>query len=124
MTRAGRTSRLLCGLSWLPRVGCGNIGQIAFEKDTHHGTDGPSNIIDEMLEPFTEALTPEVAKSLATLKAKPSVQARVDQLAAKCNEGDLTEAERSEYETYVQVGNIFALLKAKAKKIVASNSNS
>jgi hypothetical protein len=83
-----------------------------------------SDIIDEMLEPFTEALTPEAARSLAALKPKPAVQARVDELAAKCNEGDLTEAERREYETYVQVGNIFALLTAKAKKIIADTSNS
>jgi hypothetical protein len=83
-----------------------------------------NTIIDELLEPFTEALTPEAAQSLARLKAKPAVQARVDELAAKCNEGELTESERKEYETYVQVGNIFALLKAKAKKIVAGNSNS
>ncbi len=83
-----------------------------------------SSIIDEMLEPFTESLTPESARSLSALKVKPSVQTRVDQLAAKCNEGELTESERKEYETYVQVGNIFALLKAKAKKIIADKSNS
>ncbi len=83
-----------------------------------------NTIIDEMLEPFTEWLTPEGAQNLSKLKAKPVVQARVDELAAKCNEGELTEAERREYETYVQIGNIFALLKAKAKKIVADNSNS
>ncbi len=82
-----------------------------------------SQIIDEMLEPFTQALTPEMAQCLATLKAKPSVQHRVDELAAKCNDGDLTESERREYETYVHVGNILALLRAKARKIVASNTH-
>ena len=72
-------------------------------------------IINDMLEPLTEALTPETARQLADLKAKPSVQVRVDELARKCNEGELTEQERLEYETYVRVGNVFSLLKAKAK---------
>ena len=36
-----------------------------------------NTIIDEMLEPFTECLTPEGAQNLSKLKAKPVVQARV-----------------------------------------------
>lgn len=83
-----------------------------------------SSMIDEMLEPFTEALSRKAAKRLASFAAKPTVQARIDELAAKCNEGDLTEAERREYETYVQIGNVFALLKAKAKRIVDETSDS
>jgi hypothetical protein len=98
--------------------------KIEMGKDAPMETTTQNTIIDEMLEPFTEALTPEAAQSLSKLKAKPVVQARVDELAAKSNEGELTEAERKEYETYVQVGNIFALIKAKAKQIVAGNSNS
>jgi len=80
-------------------------------------------MLDEMLEPLVEALTPESARVLAQIQAKPAVQARVDQLAAKCNEGSLTEAERAEYEEYVRVGTILALIKAKARRIVAENGD-
>jgi len=76
-----------------------------------------------MLEPLTEALTPDSARQLADLKVKPSVQARVDELAAKCNEGELNESEREEYDTYVRVGNLFAVLKAKAKVVLAKSRN-
>ncbi len=75
-----------------------------------------SAIISDMLDPLTEALTPESNALLANLKAKPSVQSRMDTLAEKCNEGTLSEAEQSEYEAYVRVGNVINLLKAKAKK--------
>ena len=78
----------------------------------------------EMLEPLTDALTPETAKLLSNLKAKPSMQARIDQLAAKCNEGDLSEEERSEYESYVRVGHLFALIKAKANRVLAESTPS
>ena len=50
------------------------------------------------------------------------VQQRVDVLASKCNEGELNDEERGEYESLVRVGNILAVLKAKAKKIVAGQS--
>jgi len=80
-------------------------------------------IIDEMLEPLAEALTPDAARLFAELKAPPSVQARVDELAAKCNEGELTDRERADYEKYVRIGNLFALIKAKAKRVIAESSH-
>jgi hypothetical protein len=57
------------------------------------------------------------------LQAKPSMQARVDELAVRCNEGDLTSEERAEYETYVRIGNLFALITAKAKRLLADQSH-
>jgi hypothetical protein len=75
-----------------------------------------------MLEPLVEALTPEAARALADFQAKPAIQARVDQLAPKCNEGDLTEEERAEYENYVRIGNVLALIKAKARRVLADSS--
>jgi len=79
---------------------------------THEAT------IDEMLQPLTEALTPETAKLFVDLKAPPSIQARIDQLAARCNEGQLTAEERADYENYVRIGNLFSLIKARATKVI------
>ena len=80
-------------------------------------------ILDEMLEPLVEALTPETAKALAQIQPKPAVQARVDQLAGKCNEGALSAEEKAEYENYVRVGNLLALIKAKAKRVLAESTH-
>ena len=55
-------------------------------------------------------------------QADPETQARVDELARKCNEGDLTPSERSEYERYVTVGNLVAILQAKARLVLAKRS--
>jgi hypothetical protein len=79
-------------------------------------------ILDQLLEPLMDALTPESARALAEFQAKPAIQARVNQLAAKCNEGELTEDERDEYDQYVRVGNILALIKAKARRVLAESS--
>ena len=56
------------------------------------------------------------------LKADVKTQARVDELARKCNEGELTPAERSEYERYVTVGNLIAILQAKSRLLLSKNS--
>jgi hypothetical protein len=98
---------------------------VASESQTPYNRIMPTEeaIIDEMLEPLAEALTPDAARLLADLKAPPSIQARVDELAAKCNEGQLTERERADYEKYVRIGNLFALIKAKAKRVIAQASH-
>ena len=75
-----------------------------------------------MLEPFTQALTPELTEHLANLKALPEVQSRVSELAEKCNEGELSEAERAEYEAFVRGGNLINIIKAKARKALSQIS--
>ena len=74
--------------------------------------------LDRMLEPVSDCFTPEVARRFLQLRADPELQARIDALADKCNEGELSAEERSEYETYVRAGNLIAILQAKARKLL------
>jgi len=74
-----------------------------------------SAVFDEMIEPVTRAFTREVAEALVNLRASPTAQARIAELAEKCNDGSLTAAERAEYETYVHVVDLIAVLQAKAQ---------
>ncbi|MBI4517956.1 MAG: hypothetical protein HY699_19300 [Deltaproteobacteria bacterium] len=52
-----------------------------------------TDVPDRVLDPFTGCLTPEVARRIADLRADPEMQARVDELASKANEGRLSERE-------------------------------
>jgi hypothetical protein len=72
-----------------------------------------SAILDRLVEPVVRTLTPEVARELIQLRADPDVQARLDELAEKCNQGQLTPEEREEYETSIRFGNFIAILQAK-----------
>ena len=81
-----------------------------------------SAVLDRLLEPVTRSLNIEAARKLVRLKADARTQARIDKLASKCNEGELTPAERAEYERYVTAGNLIAILKAKARILLAKNS--
>ena len=80
-------------------------------------------IMDEMLAPLVEALTPETARALSQIRPKPAVQSRVDQLASKCNDGSLSDEERDEYEDYVRIGNLLSLIKAKAKRVLTESGH-
>jgi hypothetical protein len=77
------------------------------------------HILERILEPISSALNEEAARKLIGLKADAKVQARVGELARKCNEGELTREERQEYETYVMASEFLAILQAKARIILA-----
>lgn len=72
-------------------------------------------IIDSLLDPVSRCFTAETARALAELKGDEVMQRRIEELAEKANEGELTEGERRDYETYVHVGNIIAILQAKVR---------
>ena len=76
-------------------------------------------ILERLLSSLGECLTPESARRLLALKADPALQARVDYLAEQCNEGLLTPDEQAEYRNYVSYGTFVAILKSKARQLLA-----
>ena len=83
-----------------------------------------SAVLDRMLEPVGQCLTPEVAKQLLTIRADKNAQARVEELAEKSTEGQLTEEEHAEYEAYIWAGSFVAILQAKARGVLARSHSS
>jgi hypothetical protein len=81
-----------------------------------------ADILDRLLDPIGEALTPEVARKLVALRAAPDVQQRIEYLADRCTEGMLTPEERDEYEALVTAGELIAILQAKASAVLSADS--
>ena len=75
--------------------------------------------LKRLLAPVSRSLNAEAARQLIRLRADAKTQARVDELADKCNEGELTVAERAEYEQYVTAGTVIAILQAQARLLLA-----
>jgi hypothetical protein len=86
-------------------------------------TQSSSNL-DRLLEPVTTTMPMDYAKQLVELRAGPDDQARIDELAGKCNEGQLSENERVEYESYVQTIHLIGVLQRNAKRVLANGSHS
>jgi hypothetical protein len=76
------------------------------------------SVLDRVLEPFTECLKPEVARRIVDLRARAVDQARVDELADKANEGELTADERAEYDKYREAFHFVTILQAKAGSLL------
>jgi hypothetical protein len=79
-----------------------------------------TEVLDRVLDPFAHCLTPEVARRIADLRADAEVQARLDELAGKANEGGLTRGEQVEYDTYRSAFHFITILQAKARSFLKS----
>lgn len=76
------------------------------------------SVLDRMLDPVRDCLTPEVAKRILALRTDPATQAKLDEYAEKNSEGRITPAELDEYDALVLAGNMIAVLQAKARAVV------
>jgi hypothetical protein len=80
-----------------------------------------NTVLDRFLRPLTDCLTPEVAQRIVNLQLDAQSQARLDELAAKANDGQLTDDERQEYEEFVEGIDLMGILKARARTVLAQS---
>jgi hypothetical protein len=75
--------------------------------------------LDRLLDPLTDTLTPESAAALLALRADAEVEARIDELRRKANEGDLTPAEDAEYRDFIEAVDVVSIMQAKARRFLS-----
>lgn len=80
--------------------------------------------LDRILDPVAECLTPQVARRLADLRPDSRTQDRLDALAAKANEGELSPEEDAEYKQSVDAIDLLAILQAKARAYLRQHPSS
>lgn len=78
--------------------------------------------LDRLLEPLADCLTTDVAAKVADLRADTAMQARIDYLADRANEGLLNDQEREEYDGYLRAIDVIAVLQAKARSLLQRSS--
>jgi len=83
-------------------------------------TLGANDAFDRAIAPVINILSPEQAARIADFYADEVLQARIEELAGKANEGELSAAELAEYEGYAQANQFLAVLQAKARHLVAN----
>jgi hypothetical protein len=74
-----------------------------------------ASYLDRLLEPFADCLTPDVAAKIADMRADDEVQARMEYLADRANDGSLTPDEEEEYAACLHAIDVIAVLQAKAR---------
>ena len=78
-----------------------------------------STVLDEMLEPVSRCFGLETARALVGLRANERTLTRVEALAGKSNEGQLTAEERADYDACVPASTLIGILQAKARRLLA-----
>jgi hypothetical protein len=81
----------------------------------------PTELLGRIIAPLGRYLTPAAAREIVSLKANAAARKRVASLAARCDAGKLTPDERAEYELFVEVGDLVAILQAKARRFLADH---
>ena len=77
--------------------------------------DTPAGL-DDLLDPLSLCLDAESARRLIDFHIDRPVQARIEALGQRANEGILGSSERSEYESPINAADFIAILKLKARR--------
>lgn len=80
-----------------------------------------AGLLGRVMEPLGRCLTPASAKEILSVRADETAVARLEELALKSDAGTLTPDERAEYRLFVEVGDLLALLQAKARRYLAEH---
>lgn len=84
-------------------------------------TTEPHQAFHRGTAPLFQLLTSDQIRQLAELKADPSLAGRIDELAERANEGELSAADQAEYEGYIEANNLLAVLQAEARFRLSQN---
>ena len=75
-----------------------------------------------MVDPIGRALTPDAARAILAVRADDETQEHIDKLADRCTDGNLTPEERAEYQEFVSLFNLLALLQVRARSVLQLNA--
>ncbi len=77
---------------------------------------------DRGVRPVLQIVLPEKAEAVVSFRADPELQARIEELAAKSTEGQLSETEKAEYAGYVRANKFVAILQREARQLINSGA--
>jgi len=83
-------------------------------------TSPESVAFERGVRPILRLVLPDKARAVLRFQPDKRLQARIEELASKANEGELTQAERREYEGYVRANKFVAILQRQARHLVKS----
>src|SRR3712207_595030 len=99
-------------------IRCLTYIDIGKEADVSQSREQATTGLAKILDPVAQCFTPEVAQRVVDLRADPTVQARIEELADKCNEGTITPEELAEYDAYIHAMDVVAVLQKKARALI------
>jgi hypothetical protein len=79
-----------------------------------------TDAFDRAVAPVIGLLSQDQAAKIADFHADEALQLKIEELARKANEGELTADEQAEYEGYAQANRFLAMFQAQARRKIAA----
>ena len=79
-----------------------------------------STAFDRSVRPLLQQLFLDRADAVLNFRPDSALQNRIEELATKSTEGELTREEHSEYEGYVRANKFIAILQRQARRILGA----
>jgi len=74
------------------------------------------------VRPIMKIVLPEKAQAVLRFRPPAKLKARIDELANKSTEGQITTAEKAEYAGYVRANKFVAILQRQARHLAGTKS--
>jgi hypothetical protein len=81
------------------------------------GATSETAAFEQGIRPLMEIVLPGKRDAVIGFRGDPRLQTRIDELARKSTEGQLTEEERAEYSGFVRANKFVAILKRQASRL-------
>ena len=82
-----------------------------------------TSFLDRFLEPVTDAFTLEFARRIVDLRVDDELQAEIDILRRKANEGTLSPEQDAAYMDFVEALDVISIIQSKARRFLAVHSS-
>ncbi len=74
------------------------------------------------VRPLLQLVLRDNAETVLNFRPDPTLQSRIEELAARSTEGELSEGERAEYEGYVRANKFIAILQRQARQLLGTTA--
>ena len=76
---------------------------------------------DRGVSPLLQLVLLDKAQDVLSFRPDPAIRDRIEELATKSTEGELSAEERTEYEGYVRANSFVAVLRRQARRILSDS---
>jgi hypothetical protein len=85
-------------------------------------TSPEATAFERGVRPLLQLVLRDKAETVLNFRPDPALQSRIEELATRSTEGELSEEERAEYEGYVRANKFIAILQRQARKVLETTS--
>ena len=96
----------------------GGVSEQGVDRGSVVPVSSSATDLNGLLDPFSRCFDAESALRITEFQVDQRVQARIDFLADRANGGDLSEDERTEYESLINAADLISILKVKAASLL------